>query len=103
MLLHGCEGIEIDTGLAIDLGAPAAAPPDQVRLEPDEGVAADHRAAFHGFEEEAVWPTVGKLEVGRNWGLQVGDQARAQKLRPAAFIAGREVLEFGTGSHGSVR
>src|SRR5262249_57034936 len=72
--------------VAVDLGAPVDEPPDQVGLEPDDGVAAAHGPALDRLEQEAHgFP--GNLEERRDRRLQVRDQRRPYHLRLAARVA----------------
>ena len=51
----GREAVRLGARRAVDLGARAVRAPDQVGLEPDDRIAAAHRAAFDRFEQEAHW------------------------------------------------
>ena len=83
-------------GIAIDFSHAVPAAPDQVRLQPDDGIAAAGLAALDAFQQEGIVLAIAELQEGRNRRLHVGDQPRINKLRAARLIPGSEICE---GSH----
>ena len=77
---------------AVDLGARAVGAPDDVGLEPDDRIAAAHRAAFDRLEQEAVGASARDFQKRRDRRFEVGDQRGPYHLRLAARIARRESL-----------
>ena len=77
----GREGVGLGARAAVDLGLRAVGAPDQIRLEPDDRIAAAHRAAFHRLQQKAHRLAAAELEEGRDRRLQVGDQRGPHHLR----------------------
>ena len=69
-----------------DLRHVAAAPPDQVRLHGDDRVTTPPGPALHALEQEGIGTAVSDLQIGRNRGLKVVDQAGPDDLRRALGI-----------------
>ena len=70
----GLESVAVEPCPPVDLGPVAAAAPDQVRLDAQDGVAAADGAAGDALEQEAVGPALGELEQRRDRCLQVSHQ-----------------------------
>src|SRR6185312_5463216 len=82
----GLEGVRFGAGMTIDRGGAVLRTPDEVRLEPDDRVAATHRAALDRFEQEAHRLAAAELEECGDRRLQVGDERRPHHLRNAARV-----------------
>ena len=85
----GREAVGVAARGAVDLGAAAVRAPDQVGIEPDDRIAAAHRAAFDRFEQEAHRPAAGDLQERRDRRFEVGDQRGPDHLRLAARRSAR--------------
>ena len=77
---------------AVDLGALAVDAKDEIRLEPDDRIAAAHRAAFDQLQKKAHRPSAGDLEKCRDRRFQIGDQSGPDELRLAGRVTRREGL-----------
>ncbi len=77
-----------------DLGLVAAAAPHQVRLHRHDRIAAAPGAAFDRLEQEGEGPAVADLQIGRDRGLQVVDQAHVRDLGQARVVGGLERREI---------
>ena len=87
---QGSNASAVEAGAPVDLGAVAAAAPDQVGLDAQDRIAAADRAAGHALQQEAEGAAIGELEQGRDRRLQVGHQRGRDHLRPARLVGGGE-------------
>jgi hypothetical protein len=53
------KSVWISAWRAVDFGTPADRAPDQIRLKPDDRVAATHGASFDRLQEKAMGPAAG--------------------------------------------
>ncbi len=86
-------------GMMIDLGHIAAAAPDQIGFQADDGIAAARFPALHAFQQEGILLAFAQLEKSRDWRFQIGDKAAEQDLRPAGPIKLRERLVIRRQTH----
>src|SRR5579872_420955 len=80
--------------MMVDLGHVAAAAPDQIGLEADDGIAASRFPALDAFQQEGVLLAFAQFEEGRDRRLQIRDQAAEQDLRPSGSIDLRKGFEI---------
>jgi hypothetical protein len=71
---------------AIDLGFRAVRAPDQIRLDPDDRIAAAYGTAFHRLEQEAHCFAAAKLQKGGDRRLKIGHQCGPHHLRLSAPV-----------------
>ena len=82
-----------------DLGLVAAAAPHQVRVHGHDRVATAPGPAFDAFKQEAVGTRLGDLQIGRDRGLEIVDQAGPDDLLPSGIIGFRKGVERGLQTH----
>ncbi len=87
-------------GIAIDLGLAVPHAEDQVGCESDDRIAAADRAAFDGFEEEAVGAARRQLEHRRNRRFEIGHQPRPDHAGAAGIVGLRGDVCGGLDQHG---
>jgi hypothetical protein len=85
--------------LAIDFGDVAAAAPDQIRLEANDGIAAACLAALNAFQQERIFPRPPfgihtQLQESGNRRLQVGDMTGIDRLGLVLVIDACESREI---------
>ncbi len=87
------ECIGVGAGRAIDLGLRAVRAPDQIRLDPDDRIAATHGTALHRLEQEAHCFAAAKLQKGGDGRLKIGHQRGPHHLRlSAAVVVGEDAF-----------
>jgi len=81
------KAIRLVANRAIDLRAPSHGPPDEIGVEPDDGIAPAHRAALDRFQQKTHRAHADDFEKRRHWCLQVRDQRGPDDLRLATRIS----------------
>ena len=97
----GFEGLGIAAEAPVDLRLVPAGAPDEIGLDADHRIAPAHRAALHGFEQEAVSAAVGELQHAGDRRLQIGHQAGIDDAWPAGRVGCGKNLEGRLDFHGS--
>ena len=93
----GREGMRGGQRVAVDLGPPVAAAPDQVGRHADGGESAARRAAFHALQQEGVRPALRQPQEGADRRVEVGDAFAEDRL---AASGGQPLAEGGGRGHG---
>ncbi len=96
------EGIRFRTRGAIDVGLVAIDAENEIGIEPDDRVAAAHRAAFNGLKQEGWMPLAREFQIRRDRCLEIGNQRRPNKLGLAFGIARAECAFVRQDLHGII-
>ena len=102
-VFFGDKRIGIGHGTAVEFGAVAKAPPDQIGFQAKERITSANSAAFNRFKQIGVGHAVGNFKESRDRCIEVRGERCRENLRNAVFVILLETGEIRFDFHGNVR